>query len=173
MWKRLTLGLLLIGTLSGCEDAPTPSTPAADAFAAGDLGMLGKGYVDGENTGKPGFTSDFGHPCATNEDCEAGLCVETEKGSACTQICHDACPKGWLCPKADGRPDMPSLCQPSFPTLCMPCVKHSDCESKGGPGGARCVTLGPNGSFCASDCAHSESPGGYTCEGDEESGRLC
>src|SRR5437764_14809603 len=38
----------------------------------------------------------FGDPCQMNAQCDSGICLATNNGSFCTQVCGD-CPTGYGC----------------------------------------------------------------------------
>ena len=109
-----------------------------------------------------GTADDFGQPCTSDASCNDGPCVMAANGSVCTKTCTYACPDGWSCMK-DPDDDSVSICLPNFPTLCMPCSENAECDVSHSVGGARCIPLDDQGSFCAGSCTDTECPPGFTC----------
>ena len=72
----------------------------------------------------------FGCPCITNSDCDSYYCIEGDQGKMCTTICSDNCPADFKCIQASGS-DANFICVPKYPTLCMPCNDHKQCQTNG------------------------------------------
>ena len=54
----------------------------------------------------------------------------------------------------------PEVVEDPFPTLCMPCTSHEECEAP-----LACVRYGVDGDFCALKCAvAADCPDGYQCK---------
>ena len=47
--------------------------------------------------GEISLPPDFGNPCAGNEECTTGYCIEGPSGFVCTKTCDEVCPEGWGC----------------------------------------------------------------------------
>jgi hypothetical protein len=103
----------------------------------------------------------FGNPCASNADCESGLCIEIGDGeSVCTIPCVEECPKDWLCKGIATPPDWTFICVPRAGNACKPCSEDADCLYKGD----LCLAIGASGTFCGLDCAKGDPcPEHYTC----------
>ena len=100
---------------------------------------------------------EFGDPCEDDADCQSGICIQTADGMACSQLCEDACPKGFSCE----NPVMELwVCVPYMMESCMPCQSQAECGA-----GYRCASYGIDGYFCAPTCADGEDcPSGYSCK---------
>ncbi len=133
------------------SDFRVPPSDLSDRFSAGE------GVLPDSSRIPPGF----GNPCASNADCESGLCVEVGEGeSVCTIPCVEECPKDWLCKGIETPPDWTFICVPPGGNACKPCDADSDCLYKGD----LCLPVGASGTFCALDCAGGEPcPEHYTC----------
>ncbi|MBT9556363.1 MAG: hypothetical protein IV100_10055 [Myxococcales bacterium] len=166
-----TLSMAL--SLTGCGgDATGPSSSAPDTVAPADTsgGETQVGFdtpspmPDGaaseisqpDTTELP--TADFGEPCAKNEDCVGGYCVDGFEGSVCTDVCLDGCPDGWACRSvANAFPDIVFVCVPISVRLCQPCTSNVQC------GGGECRAIGGD-SFCTTPCnADVPCPTGFEC----------
>ncbi len=75
----------------------------------------------------------FQCPCTTNSDCDSGYCIDGDQGKICTKTCQDTCPADYLCKQTNGT-DAAWICVPAYPTLCMPCSQHTECQSNGTTG---------------------------------------
>ncbi|NUN14875.1 MAG: hypothetical protein HUU55_14700, partial [Myxococcales bacterium] len=107
---------------------------------------------------------EFGASCDSDDDCLSQKCVESYVGSVCSSLCVDTCPPGWECaqdPTAQGA--VSYVCFPRYQKLCFPCLDNSDCVGGSNTGGHKCVSFGPDGSFCGGDCSQSECPVGFSC----------
>lgn len=111
------------------------------------------------------FTGEFGAPCLTNGQCNAGLCIDTPLGKMCTKTCSQDCPSNqYACvQRSVGGGDPASYCLHRWLFLCNPCTKHSQCNE--GAGANLCVNHGPEGSFCGTACKNSgDCPTDYICK---------
>jgi len=105
-----------------------------------------------------------GDPCTTNEQCQAGWCVEHIGEGVCTNACQEECPAGWTCSKVAGTgPDVVYICVSQYANLCKPCASSADCGSIGGADDL-CLDYGEEGSFCGGTCKEeSDCPWGFSC----------
>ena len=113
-----------------------------------------------------------GCECVKNNECDAGICIDTAEGKRCGQICVSDCPKGFTC-KQYGAGDVVYVCLPNYLSLCSPCGSNQDCKSQGGDG--LCLDYGDHGSFCGGLCSNDdECPNGYQCVDafDDDTGKL-
>jgi len=143
------------------EIAPQPET--TDSGDASTVELLGPG---------PG---EAGADCQTDSDCLSGFCIPTPNGYQCTSICEEECPFDWICVlSVASLPDQINICVPQFVSLCKPCKLSSECLAGGADVSAKCVTYGPQGSFCAVPCTSDAGcPEGYSClEEKDVSGAL-
>ncbi len=171
MFARFIPLLLLVGacgseTTSG-EQPDIPVVPL-ESDAAGSKDVSGFESDSTPGPGVDGGDADTGEPgpvtptyCAENADCPSGVCVESE----CTDPCVDTCKEEYAC-KGVALPgaDLHYVCVPRFPKLCRPCRTSEDCVGQVGVGDDRCVSFGPDGSFCGGDCSDVACPVGYACE---------
>ena len=106
----------------------------------------------------------FEDPCAGNEDCLSGLCIDHLGDKVCTDYCVEECPLGWVCEQVSfGGPDLSFACVSDFPTLCRPCTEDGDCTSAAGQENL-CLDYGTEGRFCGAGCnAGQECPEGFHC----------
>ncbi len=105
----------------------------------------------------------FLDPCADNEDCLSGWCVEHMGEAVCTQSCVDECPPGWECRQIAGGVDIVYICVSRHANLCRPCSSGGDCDGAGGTEDV-CVDYGLEGSFCGGACtADEDCPWGFSC----------
>ena len=140
----------LVVDVTGASDVNSDAA-GTDASAAGVWGACT------DDSGSPGC------PCAKNDDCNSDFCIETAAGSLCTTTCVNTCVAGFSCVVAPGS-DAVFICAPSHPTLCNPCTASKDCEGLG-KGIRVCLSYGPAGSFCGSECAKDgDCPAGYACD---------
>ena len=184
---RTFCGVFLSVFALACADTPRkPPSPglSKDAMADGVTGSSTGAVVDiGEaleipdiggpfdgGGGEPDLAEvvpekgEFGWPCDSNDECDSEWCVASDKGSVCTQLCIDDCPKGWSCKQVvNTGGDAVFICL--FGTdsdLCRPCHVDGDC---GFGDESLCLSLGEAGSFCGKDCANGKScPSGYVCQ---------
>lgn len=106
----------------------------------------------------------FGAGCDSDDDCLSQKCVESHVGSVCSSLCVDSCPPGWECAQDPTAVGVVSyVCFPRFQKLCFPCLSNSDCVGGSSTGGHKCVSFGPEGSFCGGDCSDAECPIGFSC----------
>ncbi len=102
----------------------------------------------------------FGEACAGDDECLSGLCVDSDDGRICTQLCNEDCPDGFVCRLlVNTGGDAVRLCVPELDVQCLPCSNHTEC------GGLVdfCVPQA-NGEFCALNCAADRiCPEGYGC----------
>ncbi len=147
------------------DDVPTVDLPGFDAAEVA---------FDGGDAGKP--FGDWNKPCAGNEDCESGYCIQlSEEESVCTITCVEECPKDWLCKGIQTGPDLVFLCVPPVGNSCKACESDVDCVFAGD----LCVPVGETGSYCLNDCAKGQPcPPHYGCSevavaGRDEPVKLC
>ena len=102
-------------------------------------------------------------PCKADDDCDAGLCLETLQGLRCARKCLSACPSGFDCrPYLIGEFSV-RICLSRWYRVCDPCQSTFDCQVPG-LGGGHCVRYGDAGSFCGVNCESSaDCPTGSTC----------
>jgi hypothetical protein len=105
-------------------------------------------------------------PCAGNDQCEGGFCIETPDGKKCAKTCTANCPDGYLCNAVSGPGgDTVSICVPHWGRACNPCAASDDCKSLGiSP--SLCIDYGGDlGRYCGAPCeSHSECDKGYFCK---------
>ena len=106
----------------------------------------------------------FLDPCAGNEDCQSGWCVQHLGDGVCSQVCQAECPAGWTCQQVAGTvPDVVYICVSDYANLCRPCSLSADCTSVGGAADA-CVDYGPDGDYCGGPCVDdADCPWGFSC----------
>ncbi len=80
------------------------------------------------------LAGQFGCPCANNGDCDSGYCIDDAQGKVCTQVCTENCPTDWKCVQGGSGTDLQYICVPAYPTLCMPCAEHKECQTNGTTG---------------------------------------
>ena len=120
---------------------PDAAPEVTDTDAAGDLPWQPE----------PG---ELGYPCAGDDECLSGYCIQTPDGRVCTIVCDSECPWDWECALDQGSaPDVIYVCTPRFVSLCRPCLTNSDCWSNSLDSGERCMNMGGEGLFCGSACA--------------------
>ncbi|GEM_PF-6056583 len=105
-------------------------------------------------------------PCASDEECDSGLCALTPDGAACTGPCQGGeCAPGWYCDsQIGGSGVVNSQCIPFSANLCRPCVDDSACVVEQPGMTSFCVSFGMQGSFCLAECSQdSQCPEGYAC----------
>ncbi len=106
----------------------------------------------------------LGWQCNDNSDCQSGICIDSRDGKVCTEFCMESCPAGWACKSINWSGDDVFVCLPRFLTLCDPCNTAADCNTDMSAGGAGCIPMGADGSFCGGDCTNSDCPDGYQCK---------
>ena len=158
--------LALCALLVACADTPgvTPPEPGASRGSADGVSRsLDGGSIPAPNTDiweePPPRVSDLGEPCAENDGCASGFCVEGPKGSVCTQTCIDDCPSGYLCKGVtNSGADITFLCVPMGGALCKPCTADVQCN------GGRCAEVEGQGA-CTILCQDStDCLVGYACD---------
>jgi len=132
----------------------------------GDTGLFDQGPETELPTTCKGET---GCPCAGNEECFSGLCVETMAGWVCSSFCvnDDSCPDRWNCLVVGGSgSDVLFGCVDPFARLCQPCIDDAECvPAVAASGKYACISHGPDGSYCGVECDDSHGcPDGFTCE---------
>ncbi len=149
----------------GLADVPAdhgpdlPATPDVPDGTAQDHDSFPDGFFADSDAGPFG---DWGKPCAGNDDCESGVCIEVDEDtSVCTINCVEECPKDWVCKGiATGGPDLTFVCVPPKANLCKTCGGNDDCLYQGD----LCVPVGASGNFCLTDCSGGQGcPLHYTC----------
>ncbi len=157
----------------------TGSGPETTNDAATDVTGPGDATSTTDASGGCALAGGFNCPCASNGDCDSGYCVDGDQGKVCTKTCTDTCPADWLCKQTDGGMDAAWICVPAYPTLCMPCTQHAECQSNGTTGnycvpfdyGTKDANGNPlgfiDGSFCMTACTEVTDPNGVvndTCK---------
>jgi hypothetical protein len=186
---------LVVGVLAACHDTAPPIIAPADLDVGepedttetpdGGEDTLLPDTADTADTGSPPvelctIDGGFGCPCSTQSDCLDGLCIEGPDGNVCSRTCITECPEGFDCMTTSiGGPDPVAICVPRHTRLCRPCRGAFDCQNPLDPLPAACVpaTNPAEGSFCATSCAQTDCPDGFSCEdvdsGDGVPSRLC
>lgn len=162
--------------LSVGEGDVAAATSDADAGAGADVAAAADadGAVDTPDGGGDGTVSCPGGPfcpCTKDNECDAGICLETADGKQCTKNCggDSSCPSGWDC-KLYGTVDPVSVCLPKHMALCAPCSKHTDCQVAADKD-AWCLDYGEDGKFCGAGCAKDQDcPLGYGCVDQKDGG---
>ncbi len=171
---------LVIGFVSGCEDAAIPmSTPLPDQGAV-DQSVLLPDFQrpDPDAESDMAMDADQGvddNSCTDGSECVSGYCVPGPDGQrVCADLCRndENCPEGFECrPVANSRPDTVFICVAIRRVQCLPCNHDGDC----GSGQDRCIEIGSS-LRCARDCSTEDCPDGSSCtevdvEGETQS--LC
>jgi hypothetical protein len=134
------------------DTAVTDTTTATDTSAATDTGP---------SDSCPGGT---GCPCAANDECDAGLCIEGPDGKQCARTCVDSCDKGFACAQVPQGSDVVLVCVSSWSRLCLPCTESKECIHPG-ISDARCIDGGAAGSFCGNGCGDDDDcPSEHGCK---------
>ncbi|MFZ4739398.1 MAG: hypothetical protein ACOYM9_25865, partial [Bradymonadia bacterium] len=121
---RRSLAPWLCLGLAACADAGSEGGPRQGSEPDGSPGLIATrdalpAFEDAARVredaapGRP-----FNAACDTNQDCESGWCVETERGPVCSVTCleDDGCPIGWGCRVVQNTPpDVVSVCLPNQP----------------------------------------------------------
>ncbi|MFN3197071.1 MAG: thrombospondin type 3 repeat-containing protein [Bradymonadia bacterium] len=150
-------------------DAATPTGGNGGAGGGGggaDLGVMRP--PDAEPP--PPEYNDVGESCATNDECDSGLCIEQPGSNAryCSRPCVEGanvCPTDWTCeaPPADSGITEEGICwPPATRGLCESCENNSDC----GDADDLCLPLNgdENDMRCARACVEDRAcPPGYSC----------
>ena len=138
---------------------PQPSDGGlGDGTASGNTAIAGP--LDGFVSTCPGGA---GCPCAENQECDSGYCIDAAAGAQCAQKCTEKCPAGSKCLTVAVGSDSVTICVPEFAKLCNPCAASKECEAIGETD-AFCVDHGPAGSFCGVACADdSQCPADFAC----------
>ena len=110
-----------------------------------------------------------GCECERNEDCYNNLCVDGPNGQKqCARTCSgdSECGEGYKCVAvANAGGDQMYICVYRFANLCRPCEDDKDCKIGYLRDIAKCIELGPQGSFCGIECKDTtDCPDGYTCK---------
>ena len=141
-----------VTTLVDAQDSPdivltdvTETRDAEDIFE-----ILDDIISDISETTEP---EPLGIPCATDEDCDQGICIEGPDGLFCSVPCGN-CPSGWTCTE--------EACVPDAVPVCSTCSENIECSPVG-----RCASdpEGTNPSLCLVICdPDRETCGeGFTC----------
>ena len=146
-------------------------------------GCGGSCQTDGCPTGKScslrtGLCLDaslvYGPPCATSQDCERGVCLQTgdtANPSVCTGLCgsgEPGCPVNFSCASvSDGQGGSAQVCVPTGGgPLGATCQGNGDCQS------GLCLPVG-QASFCSQSCDPSApgdcGTGNFACEAFQDS----
>ena len=187
--KRVIHWILLLAVgwvAASCgESEPTPSdifcpvdvvAPAEDGSmnAVEDL-LVGQDAAESDAGDQPSACAEdpgaFGCPCSSNDDCDAGWCVEGSVGYVCTKSCLTECPEGYDCKSVYGGTDLIFLCVPRVLSLCKPCTEDVQCT------GGACLSLDGE-TQCSYTCdVDSDCPSGFGCQedpsGDKGEQRFC
>ena len=143
-------------TGGGSDVAGTDADPGTDAGPE-ETETVGSD-VEADVSGCPGGDNCA---CATNNDCQSKVCLDTPNGMWCAQPCTDTCSPGFACKNiGDQKPLF--FCVSTLISLCSPCKFHSDCQVQGVP--SLCLDYGTDGKFCGAPCAgDADCPSGYAC----------
>ena len=172
---QMALATLTLSLGVACTDAPVAESPqpvqdavAVDGVCVDELCAP----EDAEPTADlaPGEVTAIcpggaGCPCAGNDACDIGLCIETPTGGECARPCSGTCPTNQKCANVPKGTDIISVCVYRWGRLCEPCDTSATCSAALASEDAACVAYGGlNGSFCASPCGgNADCPTGYTC----------
>ena len=168
-------GCWLAGCGDGVEEVVSGPTFAQDVQAhfdgAEDIGPGVEDADEGADLGAgPETTTPPAQPCAENNDCTSGYCIDTFDGLVCAQSCLSDCPQDFVCKLVSSTSgDASSICVPRFPRLCEPCQADADCSSALGGDKSLCVPYGDGtgdlGHFCGGGCGDDVAcPSGWQCE---------
>lgn len=108
----------------------------------------------------------FGYACEHSDDCDSGLCLQTENGKKCSMICVQSCQSGYACGQVvGGGTDVQFVCVSRLLNLCNPCTTNDQCNFAKDSNNA-CISHGDAGSFCGVTCdpVSDDCPKGYTCK---------
>ncbi len=169
-----------LGDASGAgRVADTGSTASGDVSAqpkdaiatSDDAGSTSPETTGADTTSPPTDTTKAGNcpggagcDCATNSDCDTGICIELADTKQCASKCVDQCEQGFECKAVSGGADSVNICVPTWAWLCDPCAKSSDCQHLGIES-AVCVSHGNDGSFCGAPCnSDDQCPATHTCQ---------
>ena len=165
--RRVALLFMLAFGLSACGDS-AGSSPADDA-ASGDAAVVDVLFEDLQGAddvvvdvgGEDALALDTapedvapvcpggaGCPCAGNDECDGGLCLEGAEGKRCAKPCVDSCAAGYVCAQVSQGSDVVTVCVDAWARLCSPCSKSEQCNHPGVTD-ARCVNRGDAGAFWA------------------------
>ena len=149
------------------EPDPGPAEVGEDDTAAAEVSA----DTDGELVDAGPAPGEFGAPCAGNDDCNSGFCVEGPNGDLCTRPCELECPPDWNCKGIiTGGADLAFICVPELRKLCTPCAADFQCV------GGACLDIEGEGR-CAPTCEiDAECPDDYACvaaDDGEHSGSHC
>jgi len=107
----------------------------------------------------------FGAACEHAQDCDSGLCLQTENGKRCSKTCVESCDYGYTCERivGDGS-DVQFVCVSRLLNLCTPCDSNDECNWQKETDNL-CVSFGDAGSFCGVACnsVNDDCPKGYVC----------
>jgi hypothetical protein len=144
------------------DTAAAPDTSSSSSGGPGDTTGIQDGAADTKLAGDcPGGS---GCDCASNGDCDTGICVQHADKNACASTCVDSCQSGFECKAVSAGADSINICVPTWAWLCDPCQKSSDCQ-KLGIEAASCVSHGNDGAFCGAPCASdSQCPDTHSCQ---------
>ena len=145
------------------DDATEPDADDQAGDAAAGAEVLEDAAAGPPDTGEPA-AGGFVTPCATNDDCFSGLCVDHLGTKVCTKACDSDCPAGWECTEISlGGQDVTWACISDYTHLCRPCASKADCTTLGVED--VCVVYGDQGSFCGAGCDDDDAcPDGYSCD---------
>jgi hypothetical protein len=144
------------GDYDAAEEAAPLEVDPIDDGGSSDADTDG----DGAETDDVGDT--LGCPCARNEECASGYCVDggARTGRICSELCSTTCslPDYDCVVLVTSGADAVQLCVPSWRSFCEPCTSDRSC----GRLGDVCLEL-DDGTHCATDCAETGNcpPGGF------------
>jgi alpha-tubulin suppressor-like RCC1 family protein len=178
--------VLLLTLATACSPSASGTSPAdsksTSDTVSGDLGSTTTDAAESPDlpldassadNGSGGNCSAAGCACASNNDCDTGLCMEVNGKSECAKLCQSesGCPSDFACSAiTTGGGDLVNVCTPRFNRLCEPCQADVDCSNVIGGGGNRCVAYKDAagvlaGHFCSAPCGADDAcPSGYSCQ---------
>ncbi len=117
-----------------------------------DHEACGENFHCREGTCIRGPLGAVGDPCAANEDCGDGVCVQQGERSWCSSFCSEdtACPEGFHCPGEESP-----VCVPDAGVVGDTCMENTDCID------GLCVDGTARGQVCSTFCdaGHACGPG--------------
>ena len=158
-------------------DTLAPSDASGPAAPRGETPWAPEDTNQGEPDALPGASEDaeadagpaplncpgsFGCPCEDPSECFSGYCLEGADGElACTKVCEDTCPEGYLCAQVPGSSDVTFVCVVLDDQLCQPCASDEVCGNMGGV----CLGVAEGAGRCGRGCLSDlDCPEGFGCQ---------